>query len=289
MLQRIVPSIVIVFASATIASGKEAWNEHEALTSWNIRNEGWESPAIERDRLVTDRPHVSEATELVGLGTIQLETGYTFFSDATNGLQNQTHSFPEPLLRWGILAEWFELRLGYNYLIDTTDFRGRRVQTLRDSDDMLLAAKVAIVKQNGVLPSVTIFPQFRLPTGGPSFSADLVLPGANIAYSWVVSPLLEIECNSVFNQKRDGLDHYYVEYLQTLNLEFDLGDRWMGFTEFLAFVPSSSLATLPEYYFHTGIQYYLTPNIQFDVHSAVGLNRAATNLAFTGAGLSVRY
>ena len=33
------------------------------------------------DRIVTDRPHIAEAASTVGLGRVQVETGYTYYSD----------------------------------------------------------------------------------------------------------------------------------------------------------------------------------------------------------------
>lgn len=46
----------------------------------------------------------------------RLETGYTYFLDKQGNTRTQVHSFPESLLRVGMFAEWFELRLGYNYI-----------------------------------------------------------------------------------------------------------------------------------------------------------------------------
>lgn len=261
----------------------------ESLFEWTVGDPNWTSPAVERERIVTDRPHVSEATSTVGLGHIQLETGYSFFSDSAGGTRTQTHSFPEPLLRWGIFAEWFELRLGYNYLIETQNPAVGPQTRQAGSEDMLLAAKLALAKQRGWLPDLTVFPQMRLPTGAEIFSADQVLPGVNIAYSWAVTSVVELECNTVFNKKRDDQGHFYVETLQTANVEYDLGERWMAFTEYLAFMPSSSLSARFEHYFHAGFHYFVTPNFQIDLHSAVGLNEASDNLAFTGVGLSWKY
>lgn len=278
-----------VVVSLIAMSGKCDAEDPESLFEWTVGDPNWISPAVERDRMVTDRPHISEATALVGRGRVQLETGYTFFSNTANGTTSQTHSFPEPLLRIGMFAEWFELRLGYNYLVETENPRLGPQSTVTGSEDMLLAAKLALVKQRGFLPDLTVFPQFRLPTGSPAFNGDTVLPGVNIAYSWAVTELIEIECNTVFNKKREDFGHSYLETLQTLNVEWDLGDRWMGFTEYLAFAPSGANDVQFQHYFHYGLQYFVTPDFQIDVHSSVGLNRAADKLAFTGVGLSWRF
>ncbi|XZE35772.1 transporter [Pirellulaceae bacterium SH501] len=262
----------------------------DALFDWRVGDPNWQSPAKESDRLITDRPHVSEATATVGKGRIQLETGYTFFLDRNAGIETTRHSWPEPLLRWGLFADWFELRLGTNYLQETQSTLLRRSR-LSGMDDMLIASKIALVKQRGLLPDFTIFPQLRIPTGDRDWTGDKTLPGVNFAYSWAVTPLIEIECNTVFNRKRadDGVN-IYTEQLQTINVEYDLSERWLGFTEFLFYQPwANDPIVAPTNYFHTGLQYFITPDLQFDIHSAVGLNRAAENLAFTGCGLCVRW
>ena len=263
----------------------------ESLLEWGVGDQAWVSPANEYDRLISDRPHVSEATATEGKGRVQLETGYSFFFDREAGVETVRHSWPEPLLRWGLFADWFELRLGTNYLSETQSSSLLGRTRLSGAEDMLVASKIAIVKQRGVLPDFTIFPQLRIPTGSRDWSADTALPGVNFAYSWAVTPLIEIECNTVFNRKRndDGVS-LYTEQLQTINLEYDLSERWLGFTEFLFYQPWASQPTVPAtQYFHTGVQYFITPDLQFDIHSAVGLNRPAENLAFTGCGLCIRW
>lgn len=254
----------------------------ETLFAWNVENRDDEP---KDPRLVTDRPHFSEASSLVGKGVVQLETGYSIFSNRDNGTRTTTHSFPEPLLRMGLFAEWFEFRIASNYLVEQTT--GQRSVT--GIDDMYIGAKLAIAKQAGYLPELAIFPQMRVPAGSQAFTSDQVLPGVNIAYSWKLNDLLELECNTQFNSRRDDALHTYLEAIQTLNLEYDLSDKLGAFTELIAFLPTGDTVASQEYYFHTGFQYFVTTNLQLDIHAGVGLNRAAADLAFTGAGLSVRF
>src|SRR4029078_8191702 len=112
---------VVGTAAAQTVVPLPKWEEPEqskrkTLLTWNFEKPEKEDEPKD-DRIVTDRPHFSEASSLVGLGTVQLETGYSYFPDVSGGTVVQTHSFPEPLLRAGIFAEWFEFRLAYNYLV----------------------------------------------------------------------------------------------------------------------------------------------------------------------------
>jgi hypothetical protein len=262
----------------------------KTLLKWNLAEQSDRTEQTqEEDRIVTDRPHFSEASSLVGLGVTQIETGYSFFLDKQDGVTTRTHSFPEPLLRAGILAEWFEFRLGYNYLAQSISSPTAGNSTLSGSDDLYLAAKLALVEQAGIFPEVALFPQLRLPTGSAAFTSREVLPGFNLAYSWVINDLIELECNTQLNRRLDGSDHFYTEFIQTANVEYNFGPKWGGFTEWFCFVPSGSISELPQHYFHGGFVFFPTPNIQLDIHSAVGLTPASQDLAFTGAGSSFRF
>lgn len=262
----------------------------KTLLSWNSDHASHNTEQDkEEDRIVTDRPHFSEASSLVGLGVTQLETGYSFFLDKQNGTTTRTHSFPEPLLRAGIFAEWFEFRLGYDYLVQSSNGSPQGNQTLSGSDDLYLAAKLALAEQAGIFPEVAFFPQLRLPTGSPAFTSHDVMPGFNLAYSWVINKLLELECNTQLNRRMDDSGHFYTQFIQTANLEYDLGPKWGGFTEWILFSPSGSISALPEQYFHGGFVFFPTSNIQLDIHAGVGLTPASQDLAFTGAGYSMRW
>lgn len=263
----------------------ETLRDRESLFRWS--SDPWESPAVEYDRLTTDRPHLAEATSLVGRGHAQLETGFSYSNDLSNGVRTQSYSFPEPLLRLGVLAEWFELRLGWNYLVSNQNPTLGAANTDDGSEDMYIGAKIALFKQHGWLPDFTVFPQMNVPSGSNVYSADAVLPGVNLAYSWAVNRLIELECNTVLSRQRDAARDFYFEVFQTVNLEWDLGERWMGFTEYVLFHPNDSTVVTDQHYFHYGLHYFVTPKVQIDVHHAVGLNGAAADLAFTGIGLSV--
>src|SRR5215207_9327340 len=70
--------------------------------------------------LVTDRPDFTESPATVGQGVVQLETGYTFTTDSAGGLRTTNHSFPESLWRIGMLADWLEFRIVWNYEVERT-------------------------------------------------------------------------------------------------------------------------------------------------------------------------
>src|SRR6185295_17185647 len=70
------------------------------------------------DKLKSDRPDFTEASTTVGRGVVQVEMGYTYFSDTANGVVSSSHSYPEMLWRVGAFADWFEFRFAYNHGTD---------------------------------------------------------------------------------------------------------------------------------------------------------------------------
>lgn len=287
LFYRILLSAAIVAMFITAESNAQEFRYQKTLFQWS-GPEGVEDEEPELDRIVTDRPHFSEASSLVGLGTVQLETGYSIFRNDDGGVKTTLHSFPEPLLRMGVFAEWFEFRLAYNYLIEGTSsaFGNTRAS---GSDDIYVGAKLALAKQSGFLPEMAIFPQMRVPTGAPAFSSQQVLPGFNLAYSWKLNDWIELECNTQLNRRRDDSEHFYMEFIQTINIEYDLSERWGAFTEWVMFTPSGAITAQTQHYLHGGFVYFPTPNIQLDAHAGFGVSQAADDLAFTGVGASFRW
>ena len=270
----------------------------KTLFEWAVGNEAVPPEDDEDDSIITDRPHFSEASNLVGKGRIQIETGYTYSGDqsAVSALfgspavdqRVQSHSFPETLLRAGLFAEWFEFRLAYNFLIEQTDTTGQPRSTFRGSDDLYVGAKLALTEQKGWLPEIALFPQALLPIGDSHFTNEQVLPGFNLAYSWKINDFIELEANTQVNRRRDDAAHFYTEFIQTANLEYTFTKKFGGFTEWFCFIPNGSISALPQHYFHAGFVYLFTKYVQYDVHAAVGLTKASDDF-FVGTGLSVKF
>jgi len=173
--------------------------------------------------LVTDRPDFTEASSTVGRGVAQLEIGYTFtHDDGTTDVRS--HSFPEPLLRYGVLEDWLELRLGWNYADGTTN--GLDVS---GSQDLYLGLKLRLTPQEGILPEMALIPQMTVPTGASAFSANDVLPGANLIYGWEINDFLSTAGSTQFNRAIDnGSGRSYTEWAQSWTVAYSLADDWGG-------------------------------------------------------------
>jgi hypothetical protein len=246
--------------------------------------------ADEPKPLESDRPDFTEASSTVGRGRIQLESGYTFIRDRANGSTSNSHSYPELLLRIGLFADWFELRLGQNFGNSRT-LAPAFVENLAGRDDAYLGVKLALTEQKKYLPETALILQTTVPTGHRDFTAEQVLPGVNYLFGWdVIKDCLSCGGSLQANRAFDDVGHYYVEVAQSLTVGYTLTQKLGAYTEWFAFYPSGALSpdVGPQHYFDGGFTYKVTDNLQLDIRAGVGLNRHADDF-FVGSGFAVRY
>jgi hypothetical protein len=256
------------------------------LLQWSYGTSFEGGPNLD-EPISTDRPDFTETSVTVGRGVVQLETGYTYTYDSEGGESVRTHDFPEALLRVGMLAEWFELRLGQNFLDERTRSGGGQ-ETLSGAEDLYLGIKLALTPQEGILPEMALTPQMTVPTGSSEVSDDNVLPGINWLYGWDITENFSAAGSTQGNRARDDAGEYYFEFAQSATVGIGLTERLGGYAEWYAFFPHSAVTALPEHYFNGGFTFKLTDNLQLDVRAGVGLNRAADDY-FVGTGLSMRF
>ncbi len=240
--------------------------------------------------LVTDRPDFTEASSTVGKGRVQLESGYTYIRDRSGGALNTLHSYPEALLRIGLFADWFELRLGQNFgNARSSSIDG--VETSSGATDLYLGVKLGLTEQKGVFPEVALVLQSQLPSGSHEFTTGQTHPGANLLYGWdVIEDRLTLGGSTQANRALDDTGHAHVLFAQSLTVGYTLTERLGAYTEWFALFPSGAVAedSGPEHYFNGGFTYRVTPNFQLDIRAGVGLNERASDF-FAGTGFAVRY
>ncbi|MBC8351399.1 MAG: transporter [Planctomycetes bacterium] len=253
------------------------------LLQWSNGNSFGGGPDLSAP-LVTDRPDFTEASSTVGRGVGQLEFGYTYTFDNDGTDQTIGNSYPETLLRYGIFAEWLELRVAWNYANEEVNGAG-----VSGSEDLYLGFKIALTPQECLLPEMAIIPQMTVPTGHNAFSADEVLGGVNWIYGWEINDVISTAGSTQFNRAIDETTTAsYTEFAQSWTAAYTLTDRFGGYTEWFALFPSSADTAKPQHYFNGGFTYLITDDVQWDIRAGVGLNDAADDY-FVGTGLSVRF
>ncbi|MGE3638933.1 MAG: transporter, partial [Pirellulales bacterium] len=257
------------------------------LMQWGYGPEVQGGPDLSKP-LVTDRPDFTESSVTVGMGVVQLESGYTFTYDDSDGDITKQHSYPEALFRIGMFAEWFELRLAWNYGESAESTFGDRVTNLEGADDLYLGAKIGLTPQSGCLPETGIILQATVPTGAAAFTAGEVLPGVNYVYGWDVNDFFSVGGGTQANRALDDNgEDFYVEFAQSITTGYGWTDKWSSYAEWFMFAPAGAETAQNQQYFDSGLTYLITDNIQWDIRAGVGLNEAADDF-FAGSGLSIR-
>lgn len=253
------------------------------LFSWD----GSENPGgVDFDEpLTTDRPDFTEASSTVGKGVLQIESGYTFIEDREAGIRNHEHSFGEFLFRYGVAADWLELRLGVAPSHTRASGAGFH-ETSTSLENLYLGTKLALAAQDEWLPELALTPQMQVPVG-PNPSND-VLPGVNLLYSWDIDEDWSLSGNTQLNRAVDDDGKTILEASQSVAVGYGWTDRLGSYAETFAFFPEGTSSGSSEYYFNGGFTYLLSNDIQLDIRSGLGLNRQADDF-FAGAGLSMRF
>jgi len=149
----------------------------EAVTGSDEANKN----ASDDERLDPDRPHFPEASTAVGKDRAVLESGYTL----SKGSSFLSQSYPEALLRVGMFADWFEFRIGHNFLHEE-EKTGGMTAVRSGAQDLYLGMKFALTPQKDVLPAIAVIPQMTVPIGSSTLTANRVLPGLNVDMSWEI-------------------------------------------------------------------------------------------------------
>lgn len=280
----------VVLAAAIVGAELQpakSWADSGTLLRWSYGDGGAGGPNLD-EPLVTDRPDFTEASSTVGVGVVQLETGYTYFWDDDATSTYRAHSVPEALLRVGVLADWFELRVAHTWLEESTHTFGETPEILNGADDLYLGLKIGLTGQAGVLPEMAIVPQMRVPTGSSELSAGQTLPGVNWLYGWDVNDFIAMGGSTQANRKLDDeTGDPYVEFAQSWTINYSLAERIGAYTEWFCLAPDGADSNHNENYADGGFTFQPTINTQFDVRAGVGLNEAATDM-FAGVGFSFR-
>lgn len=264
----------------------------KTLFEWAIGPEKKEEEKPEEEEaIVTDRPDFTEASSTVGRGRVQLEAGYTYYGDRAGVAKTITQTYPEALLRIGMFADWFELRIGETYVHSPTTEFGMRTEHSIGWSDLYVGTKLGLSEQNSYLPETALIIQATLPTGARSVKTDRILPGANFLFGWDIVPdCLSLGGSFQANSAVDDEQHPYVVLAQSLTVGYTITERLGAYTEWFAFYPTSAIApaVTAEHYVDGGFTYKVTKNFQLDIRAGKGISTRAQDF-FAGAGFAVRY
>jgi Putative MetA-pathway of phenol degradation len=244
----------------------------------------------EDKRLEPDRPHLPEAASTVGLGRVILESGYTYTSKGPAFLHQ--HSYPEALLRVGMLAEWFEFRISQNFINQKDNSGSGQPASIVGAQDLNIGVKLALTEQKDYLPESALILQMTVPSGSANVSNGTVMPGVNLDLGWeIVKDRFGIETLTSANGSRDDVGHAFVNFAQGITAVVDLTRKLQSFTEYDLFVPMGAVAPEQSHlqeYIVSGFVYFINNDFEVDIRAGVGLNIHASDYLL-GTGFAARY
>gem|GEM_PF-124443 len=258
----------------------------QTLMRWSYGDDEEPTHKLE-DALATDRPDFTEASTTVGKGVLQVEFGYTYTFDREGNDIGIEHSIGEVLLRYGVYADWLELRLAV-LPINLKQSDGTTRLTAQGVQDLYVGAKFALTPQDGWLPEMALTPQFTVPTGSSTFNGGDVHYGLNWLYGWDITDEWSFAGSTQFNRGLDNFGQHFVEFAQSLTVGHSFTETVGGYAEWFVLLPTRSEVGPSEHYFNGGITWKLSNDIQYDVRAGVGLNDAAADY-FLGTGLALRF
>jgi hypothetical protein len=239
----------------------------------------------ERDEIETDRDSFTFATSTVGTKKTVVEQSYSFID---NRVGPDSNSFPELLARRG-LADWVELRVGWNYEAggaNTVSGNEVGAEDLQPETEgrMLYGAKFLTSKQERWRPASSLIVQGYTPTAGPSNTTTMDIGeavGWTFANGWTWNSSLR------YGTGEEKGDHF-SQWAPSTVLKIPVGERWNFHAEYFGIVSYGKQIPLNQHYGSFGGHILLNPNLELGVRFGFGLNEQTPRF-FNNVGVAFRF
>ena len=238
----------------------------------------------------TDRPTKGFSPITVDAGRVQYETDiFSYTHSNVGGVSTRLYTFADPVLKLG-LTDRVELQVqytGYNIQNTSVPGTGVRLQDYRGSGDLLLRTKVNLFGNEGG-PAVALIPYVKFPTAargiGNGHTEGGVIAPISYPLPWQFTLLVVPEVDVLKNANDAG---HHFNFTQLINLSHPIGTKLTAFAELYSTLGTDSRSP-PIYTFDAALAYAVTPTLQLDIGSNIGLNRNAPNLQLY-TGISQRF
>jgi hypothetical protein len=218
--------------------------------------------------IATDRPAVTDSSDAVPAGALQIETGVQL----TDTQGHDSVDYPEALLRYGLLAKT-ELRL------EVPDEYHDVPGGASGLGDTAIGLKQQLGPADGFDVSLVGF--LSLPTGARQITSHGYDPGVQLPWSHSLPANWTLAGQFAAYWPTLGGERNFTREATVL-FDRQLTDPWDAFLEYAVDTPQRGGS---RQILHAGTAYKLTPHQQIDLHGAVGLTSAAAH-SFVGVGYS---
>ncbi len=238
--------------------------------------------------LITDRPDQTESPQTVKPGSVQIEIGASFTNDEDGGIETDSFSVPETLVRIGLTART-ELRVGWSGRQDVDIRIGRGSFSSTGSGDAELGIKLALTDNDQPGTQVGLLLSSSVPVGDDEFTSDSWDLSARVLVAHTLTDSVSFSYNlgvETFTED-DGFDEdTLAAAIYTATLGFGLTDSLGAFLEIYGEIGLSA-GGKPQHLFDGGFTYLVRDNVQLDIVAGVGISDPADDW-FVGVGVSFR-
>jgi len=240
--------------------------------------------ADEIDRIVTDRPSVSNSASTVPRGAFQIESGLEYSRARVGGGPDERRFALDVTLRAGI-TERVEVGIEGEPFV-----RLRGAEDDTGNGDVSLKGKYRFLdsREGSAWPALAVQPFVTLPVAhaphGPD-RPDFGLVGlATFDLPWQLG--LDVNAGlAALGQRRPS--GYLVQGLVSAALERELGERWSTFVE-VFYASAAERGSRDVVGVDAGVQFFLTRRLALDTAVETALTGPGPDYAFR-AGVSVRF
>lgn len=234
----------------------------------------------ERPALITDRPDLTESAAVIPKKTFQIETGFGFEGDKSNGEKQNNFSLFNTLLRYGV-NENFEVRLATSINMSSTEADGE-VESIFGVSYIDVGMKLKMVDGDGLKPQIAFLTSVIIPkSGNDEFSPQYLTPSMALAFAQDLSNTFSIGYNigAVWNGLTAKPAAKY-----SVALAIALAKKLGGFVEMYGYFPQDEQGiNILDF----GLTYLIRPNLQVDASAGFGLSEVSPDY-FISAGVSWR-
>lgn len=242
-----------------------------------------------QEPIVTDRPDITESSQVVGPGRFQIEAG--ILREYQSGRSGDQRSlFTPTLLRWGLTSRW-EARFETDGYSRTRTFTtGAGVSRTSGYSTLAPGAKYHIrdAGEGWDEPSLGAIFHLNVPSGSSIYRSEKLTGDAKIAADWDLAPKWSLGVNAGVLFEEDDRGEVFTSGLLTGSLGRELTDRLSSFLELVVQAPESSHGGTA-FILDGGFTYLLNLDTQLDVAVGTGLSGATPADVFWTLGISKRF
>jgi hypothetical protein len=206
-------------------------------------------------------------------GRVQIEGGYSFVSDTIAGSSATQHTVPDLLLRIG-LTERLELRVGWPGWVSTNYGGSLSAASSADTLEPNVGLMYDLWQQDGCVPQTAVLAAVPITLEGNPFSMSGLQPLSQMLYCWYPTDRFSFGGATGVALFRVSGDNF-VQWQQSLNLDYLLTDRVGGFAEWEVLIDSGSRDDGAGHLLGGGFSLLWTDSLQVSWRAGLGLNERA--------------